>query len=354
MKNELLQKLLQLDALTLKEFKNYLNENIVSICAAQGSNSKIIYEYSSESKKCIPCNCRLNKNGHTKNGVQKYICPICKKTFSETTGTATYYSKLSFEIWKNIIDNLIDGLSIRRISKKNNISISTSFSIRHKILYALKTFLNTIICSGEVQGDEKFFKINLKGTKPDNMPRYSKKRSSSGSAGISNHLICVLTLKDEMDNLILKIGGLSRVSNQMLENNLTEKISPLSKLTTDSASAYINFCKKNNLIHIAIPSGKYIDKYGNNLADINGVHSQLEIWFSKFHGVSTRHLQEYLDWFSYIFMMLKKFEQDKLEIEMCKSIILDNNYIKSNLISKKEMPIDLFEAYKDYHYGIYA
>lgn len=354
MKNDLLQKLLQLDALTLKEFKNYLNENIVSICSAQGSNSKIIHEYNSESKTCIQCNCRLNKNGHTNNGVQKYICPICKKTFSETTGTVTYYSKLSFEIWKNIIDNLIDGLSIRRISKKNKISISTSFSIRHKILHALKTFLNTIICSGEVQGDEKFFKINLKGTKPNKMPRYSKKRSSSGSAGISNHLICVLTLKDEMDNLVLKIGGLSRVSNQMLENNLTNKISPSSKLTTDSASAYIKFCKENNLIHIAIPSGKYIDKYGNNLADINGVHSQLEIWFSKFHGVSTRHLQEYLDWFAYIFMMLKKFEQDKLEIEMCKSIILDNNYIKSSLISKKEMPIDLSEAYKDYHYGIYA
>lgn len=53
-------------------------------------------------------------------------------------------------------------------------------------------------------------------------------------------------------------------------------------------------------------------------------------------------------------MMLKKFEQDKLETKMCKSIILDENYIKSNSISKKEMPINLYEAYKDYHYGIYA
>lgn len=354
MKEDLLTKLLQLDALTLKEFKDYLIQNIVSICSTHGSNSKIIQEYNEKDMTCLHCNCKINKNGHTKFGVQKYICPICKKTFSQTTNTVTYCSKIPFEIWKNVIDNLIDGLSIRRIAKKNKISIATSFSLRHKILNALKTYLDTIVCSGEVQGDEKFFKINLKGTKPDKMPRYSKKRTSSGSAGISNHLICVLTLKDEMDHLILKIGGLSRLSNQMLNDNLTNRITPSSKLTTDSASAYIKFCEENNLTHIAIPSGKHKDRYGNNLADINGVHSQLEIWFSKFHGVSTRHLQSYLDWFSYIFMILKKYEQDKLETELCKSIILDENYIKNNQISKKEMPIDLYEAYKDYHYGIYA
>lgn len=354
MKEDLLKKLLQLDALTLKQFKDYLIQNIVSICSTHGSNSKIIHEYNKEAIICSKCNCLVNKNGHTKCGVQKYICPICKKTFSETTNTVTYYSKVPFETWKNVIDNLIDGLSIRRIAKKNKISIATSFNLRHKILNSLKTYLDTVVCSGTVQGDEKFFKINLKGTKTNKMPRHSKKRTSSGSVGINNHLICVLSIKDEMDNLILKIGGLSRVSNQMLSDNLTNRITPTSRLITDSASAYIKFCKDNNLSHFAIPSGKHIDKYGNNLADINGVHSQLEIWLSKFHGISTRHLQSYLDWFSYIFMMIKKFEQNKLEIEMCKSIILDKNYIRSDLISKKEMPIDLFKAYKDYHYGIYA
>ena len=354
MENELLKELLKLDALTLSKFKDYLNKHIVEICSAHGTNAKIIKEYSTDKLLCSHCNSYLSKNGHTKNRVQKYICPNCKTTFSETTGTITYCSKLPFEIWKNVIDNLIDGLSIRRIAKKNNISVQTSFSLRHKILNALKKFVNSVTFSGEVQGDEKFFKINLKGTKPEKMPRYSKKRTSAGSAGISKHLICVLTLIDEKDNLLLKIGGLSRVSNEMLDTNLSEKISEKSKLTTDSASAYRKFCRDNNLEHIAIPSGQYADKNGNNLAEINGVHSQLEIWFNKFHGVSTRHLQEYLDWFTYIFMMLKKFENYILENEMCKNIILDKNYIRSIDVFKKEFPIDLFEAYGEYHYGVYA
>ena len=67
---------------------------------------------------CNKCGCKFHKNGKTKNGVQKYICSGCKLTRSETTNTVIYYSKLSFEIWSNIIDNLLDGFSLRRIAEE--------------------------------------------------------------------------------------------------------------------------------------------------------------------------------------------------------------------------------------------
>lgn len=107
--------------------------------------------------------------------IQKYICSGCKITFSETTDTIIYHSKLPFEIWSNIIDNLLNGFSLRRIAEENNISLLTSFRLRHKILCALKQFIDNIKLSGEIQSDEKYFSINLKDPKPSNMPRYSKK-----------------------------------------------------------------------------------------------------------------------------------------------------------------------------------
>lgn len=114
---------------------------------------------------CEKCDCKFYKNGKTKTGIQKYICPGCKNTVSETTNTIIYCSKLSFEVWSNL-DNLLNGFSIRRIAEENNISILTSFRIRHKILMALTTFIDNIELSGEIQSDEKYFSINLKGTKP--------------------------------------------------------------------------------------------------------------------------------------------------------------------------------------------
>lgn len=87
-------------------------------------------------------------------------------------------------------------------------------------MYALKSFIKNIELSGEIQSDEKYFSINLKGTKPQNMPRYSKKRTSTKSPyrGISHHKIYVVSSIDENDNLLLEIVGLGRCTTDMLKD----------------------------------------------------------------------------------------------------------------------------------------
>lgn len=71
----------------------------------------------------------------------------------------------------------------------------------------------------------------------------------------------------------------------------------------------------------AVPSGFHSNGQ-INIAKINEVHSQLEVWLSKFRGVSTRHLQEYLNWFVYIFIMKKRFNLNKLKAESYSNIII--------------------------------
>lgn len=339
-----------LDPVTIIEFKNYLVENIAKLCITKNSNSKVISYHKKENLFCLECGCLLQKNGKTKNGVQKYICSGCKKCSSETTKTTVYHSKLSFEVWRNVIDNLLDGFSLRRIAEENNISLLTSFRLRHKVLYALKKYISNIKLSGQIQSDEKYFSINLKGTKKNNMPRFSKKRTSTKSPyrGISHHKVCVVSSIDENDNLLLKIVGLGRCTTEMLNNSLGQKMINAVSINADSASAYQEFCKINNVILNAIPSGFHSNGIFN-ISEINGVHSQLEHWLNKFRGVSTRHFQEYLDWFVYIFTMKKRFTLNKIKTESYSNIIVDNDYIKSGALFKMAMPIDLNIAYSEYN-----
>ena len=244
---------------------------------------------------------------------------------------------------------MLDGFTIRRIAEENNISIYTSFRLRHKVLLALKNFVEGIKLKGNAQSDEKYFSINLKGTKTKNMPRYSKKRTSTKSPyrGISHHKVCTVSTIDEDDNLVLKIVGLGRCTTDMLEDALGNKVTDTNNFNTDSATAYRKFCKKHNIKLHAVPSGKHSN--GEiNISKINGIHSQLEIWLSKFKGVSIRHLQGYLDWFVFIFTMKKKFSLNKIKTESYNRIVLDNNYIKANDIVKLEMPINLDIAYAEY------
>lgn len=106
------------------------------LCSTKNSNPKVISKSKNEKLFCSKCGCKLYKNG-----IQKYICSGCKTTISETSNTIISYSKLSFEIWKNVIDNLLNNFSLRRIAKENNISDYTSFRLRNKVLYALKRFV---------------------------------------------------------------------------------------------------------------------------------------------------------------------------------------------------------------------
>ncbi len=341
-----------LDPVTQLEFKNYLINEITNIIGVKNSNAKIISTNKEETIYCKKCGCKINKNGKTKNRIQKYICSNkeCKSTISETTGTVTYHSKLSFDVWKNIIDNLLDGFSIRRIAEENNISILPSFRLRHKVLQALKTYEENIKLTGSIQADEKYFSINLKGTKPNNMPRCSKKRKSKSSyTGISHHKICVVTAIDELDNMVFKIAGLGRGTTDMIEESLKTHLNKVTKLTSDSASAYQKFCDDYNIELVAIPSGFHSNGI-NNIAEVNNIHSQLDTWLSKFRGVSTRHLQEYLNWFNFIFTMKKKFDLNNLKLGSYKSVINNYNYINSNDIFKIAMPIDLDIAYAEYSY----
>jgi len=338
-----------LDAVQMIELKNYLTDEISNICGIKKSNSKIL-ENNSNAKVCS-CGCIMSKNGHTKTGIQKYKCPGCSNTCCETTGTVVYHSKLSFEVWKNVIDNLLNGFSLRRIAEENNISVFTSFNLRHKVLNAIKDYIENIRLQGSIQSDEKYFKINLKGTKPNNMPRFSKKRTSKGNStkGISHHFICVVSSIDENDNLLLQITGLGRCTTKMLQESLGSKLENAKEINADSASAYQQFCSDNNLKLNAIPSGFHSDGI-INISEINGVHSQLETWFSKFRGISTRHLQEYLDWFVYIFTMKKKFTLKNLKTNSYKKIIVNNNYIDNKSICNIPLPIDLNIAYAEYNH----
>lgn len=343
----------ELNAIQIIEFKEYLSNNIQQILSEPNGCSKII-EDNITNKYCPCCGTIMSRNGHSPNGTQKYICSYCGETNSSTSNTVTYHSKKTFAVWRDVIDCMIDNLSIRKIAKKIGINRNTVFSIRHKVFNALSTFLDSKKLSGEIEGDEQYKSINLKGMKEENMPRYSKKRKSSGLSGISHHKVCLATLFDSFDWLRIKVADLGPITNEMLEITMGDFIEENSLLITDSKTSYIKFCENHNLKLEQIPSGFHSTENGYNIQELNGIHSQLNSWLSNYRGVSTKHLQGYLDWLSYIFILSKRYEYNKMKTEIYHDLIINSKYIKSLEIFSKEFPINLKDAYEEYHYGIFA
>jgi hypothetical protein len=133
-----------------------------------------------------------------------------------------------------------------------------------------------------------------------------------------------------------------------------ERFNENSLLVADSKSAFIEFAASRKLKLDQIPSGFKTSNENNNIATLNGVHSQIRQFLSTFKGVSTKHLQGYLDFFRFYKDLRYTTEYKEIDNKTyCYSI---SEYIKTLIkdIYTKKIPFDLRKAYGDYRYGIFS
>lgn len=191
------------------------------------------------------------------------------------------------------------------------------------------------------------------------MPRISKTRGKTSTyRGISSHKVCILSALDDFDQCIFLVQGLgvetTERANQLLDY-ISEEQMENTTFTTDMKQIYDGVVSKINKTHIEIKSEAHVDENGNSLSSINQLHSEFLLLFRRYHGISTRHLQGYLDFFSYCknlnYRILKT--KDKM-LHAYKSLNKEMSTLRVRDICKIDLPIDLFEAYGDWNYGCFS
>lgn len=246
-----------------------------------------------------------------------------------------------------------DKLSIRKTAARMGVHQNTVFLLRHKVLDCISEIRKNIKLKGNVETDEIYESINLKGTKLKNMPRFSKPRSTKGGSkrGISNHQVCIASAIDEEDNCFLEIVGTGPITSEEVEKALKNKIDKVTNLITDCKSSYKMFAKENNINLEQVKSGTYVNSNGFNLANINSLHSEWSTFLSHFKGVSTKHLQHYLDWFCFQKILNYTTQVLNQPLIMMKKSIANKCNITSNNIYDNTSGIDFSFVYGDYNYS---
>lgn len=106
--------------------------------------------------KCAHCNSdNVVKNGH-KDGLQRYMCKDCGKTFAITNNTILFSSKKSVDVWQKFCECIMNKCSIRKSAEICDINTHTAFNWRHKILDALQNMQDEVVLSGVIESDETF------------------------------------------------------------------------------------------------------------------------------------------------------------------------------------------------------
>lgn len=309
--------------------------------------------FEQKEKKCPYCNGdNIIKYGHTQTGIQNFKCNICCKKFNALTGTIFAGTHLTYEQIEIFLKCHRDKISIRKTAKRMKVDKNTVHLLRLKINDSFKETRENIKLSGEVEADEIYLSINLKGTKPENMQRASKPRKSKGTTtqGISKHKICVVSAVDENDNLFLEIAGNGPVTSEMLKSHLAPKMKGVSKLITDCKSSYESVAKSNSWNLKQIKSCGHVDIEGNSLANINSLHSDWDHFIAPFRGISTKHLQGYFDWFMFEkYLNYTTDESCQFEHLLSKGMKSSTNISSSNLY-ENHSGLNFDEIYSDYNY----
>lgn len=252
-------------------------------------------------KPCPHCKSTNVYRRGKQNDVQMYQCRECVKWYSETTGTPLYDIKLKSK-WQSYIRCMEQGMPIKKIAKEIGISIQTSFDWRHKILGSLNQYVPETM-SGQVECDELELALSNKGDRSLNRkPRKRGNDFKRNQGSETPTVVQVVTAVERKGNKYLKAVESKRLSKEEIAKALDGKLADHATLITDKHPSYKAFAKDNPTIrHKTVLAKDHVDKKDKtvHLQKVNNTHAQLRKFLKPFNGVSSKYLQNYLNWFAY-------------------------------------------------------
>lgn len=255
----------------------------------------------------------INKNGHFR-GKQRYVCCECGSSFNDFTDTFLYHNKVPIEKWILYGRLFIECKSLPTIAKELQITIVTAFYMRHKLLDAISSNIDSVL-KEIIEADETFLAVSYKGQ--SKLPRISRKRGKQTKMrGLSHEKVCIAVALDNDKNLLIKPICLGRVQTNGLFSMFANHIEEGSILCTDRASAYMEVASKLKLIHHRYRNKSEFDQYHIN--HINSLHNNFKMWINGFRGVSTKYLEHYTSWFGLLHFMKNMDELSKVRTLMKK------------------------------------
>jgi len=333
MKNELIE---YFKSLEKEKQRQLVNDLLANISEEHISISVLLSREEQLTKTGVECPyCKSSSivGYGIQKGLKRYKCKSCKRTFSPITGTAVdrIHKK---SLLNEYVFHMLSGLSLRKITEEMDICLKTAFDWRHKILNAIKKGFTHKI-DGLVEADETFFLNSQKGNK--SLKRKARRRGGSASKrGINIDHITVMTAFERksgaFSNTVVCKGRLTKNAiKKGLGNWLNKKETILCSDSHRSMSAY---AKDNDiqLKPIFVRRKEYVFQKIYHIQNVNRLHGELKDWIRKFNGVSTKYLQNYLNYFKLV--KLTANQGNMTELALSKIIERNDTYLKRAYINQ--------------------
>ena len=245
---------------------------------------------------CCPCCQSHERHRHGRaNGLQRYRCRACGRTYNALTGTPLARLRHKAK-WLDYCDSMLDpAATVRGAAGRVGVHKNTSFRWRHRMLTWIRTDRELPLC-GIVEADEMYLLESEKGAR--HLARPARKRGGvAGKRGISSEQVCVLVARDRHGRTFDAVPGKGPVTTAQLQRHLAPALDHDALLVTDGHAAYRAFARAAGVAHQAVNlrAGERV-RGAVHVQNVNAYHSRLRGWLHHFRGVATRYLGNYCGW----------------------------------------------------------
>jgi len=244
---------------------------------------------------CPHCSSPAKRNGR-KDGIQRFRCNVCGKTFAQTTKTALCHSQSGEAAWKQVIRDTLDGVPIAGTASALALSTDTVFRMRHKILLGLEAeeARNPTVLDGVCEFDDTYVLENLKGGKklPEDYYRKARKHGAvAQKPGISNEYVSISTGIQRDGSAYCRTVARSTPSKDEISAAFDGHIGEAALALCDGAKSYNILGENGNCDVVHVDEENKSGFYHTNTA--NGLHSHIKEMYKHYKGVATKYLNRY-------------------------------------------------------------
>jgi hypothetical protein len=229
---------------------------------------------------------------------------------------------------------LRDRLSLRACAERVGVSLPTSLFMRRRLLEVVATFVGTFSvaegCGCEL--DETYFPESFKGNHRRGsfeLPRRAHHRGRQRrKRGLSKEQICIMSGVNDSGESFLDMAGRGSLSSQRALACLRGRVQDGAVVATDRSGAYPSALRElSAAAHHAYGSR---DRSGGTINHVNAR------FVEGYVGMKTSNLQEYLNWYVYLFRVKQADERWPKTARVLRHLMLTDAHYRSS--RKRERP----------------
>src|ERR1035441_787950 len=226
------------------------------------------------------------------NGLKRYFCKGCGKTFNALTGTPLARLRRK-DCWTEFAASLSEGDTVKASAERCGGAGSTAFRWRHRFLRTGTA--GAIKLRGGVEADETFVLMSRKGERK--LDRKARRRGGKASKrGLSDEQVPVLVAADRSGATVSAV--LPAVSAAHLQAVLGPVLDQDALLVTDGCTSYPPCAAALGVSHEALNQTAGERVRGDlHIQTVNSRHERLKDFLRRHRGIATKYLDSYLRWF---------------------------------------------------------